>query len=189
MIEALSPVAADRQALLRQRVGLLCQFIRWVALAWIAWALVSVVVVWHDPAEVARIYGRMLKSDIAPLPLVQYVAGLGVILADLAVSAYVAVLVWRLFGHYLAGDIFSFAAVDAMRRLGWVGVAAVVVDLLARPAVTAIITSHLASGARHVGVWAQPNDLLHLLMALFIVALAHVFRTGVEIADDHRLIV
>lgn len=189
MIEVLPPTASDRQALLRQRLGLLCQLIRWAALAWIAWALVSVVVAWGDPEAVARIYGRMLKVDIAPLPNLQYAAGLGVILADLAVSAYVAVLVWRLFGHYLAGDIFSFAAVDAMRRLGWAGVAAFAVDLLARPAVTAIITSHLASGSRHVGVWAQPNDLLHLMMALFIVALAHIFRTGVEIADDHRQIV
>jgi hypothetical protein len=37
--------------------------------------------------------------------------------------------------------------------------------------------------------WIMPNDLLHLLLALFIVAFAHIFRVGVEIADDNRQIV
>jgi Protein of unknown function (DUF2975) len=100
----------------------------------------------------------------------------------------IVVFIWRLFGHYLRGDIFSAAAVAEMGRAGWTGVAAVVADLLSRPLVAYALTPHLGEGARH-HFWIMPNDLLHLLLALFIVALAEIFRAGVEIADDNRQIV
>ncbi len=76
----------------------------------------------------------------------------------------------------------------ACRAGGWTGVAAVAADILARPLIAYALTLHLSEGPqRHF--WIMPNDLLHLLLALFIVAFAHIFRVGVEIADDNRQIV
>jgi hypothetical protein len=50
------------------------------------------------------------------------------------------------------------------------------------------LTQHLGESQRH-HFWTNPNDLLHLLLALFIVALAHIFGAGVAIADENRQIV
>jgi hypothetical protein len=50
------------------------------------------------------------------------------------------------------------------------------------------LTQHLSESERH-HFWTNPNDILYLLLALFVVALAHIFRASVEIADDNRQIV
>jgi hypothetical protein len=187
-IEA-APGALDRHTALRQRVAVLCHVIRWVAVAWIGWALVIIVMKWTDRSALADSWGRFLKLDLAQLPWTHYASAFAVVLADWAVAAMVVFFFWRLFGHYLQGRIFTREAVDEMRWLGWVGVAAVVMDFIARPLVRFFLAMHLGNSAQPLGFWIEPNDLLHLLMALFIVVLAHIFKAGVEIADDHRQIV
>ncbi|MEQ1718141.1 MAG: DUF2975 domain-containing protein [Hyphomicrobium sp.] len=187
-----SSVAADfsaRTSLLRRRVGWLCHLIRFTALVWIAWGLVRVVLHWNDFAAVSAAYGRMLKLDLSGLPVSHYTAAYALVLLDWAGAALVVVFVWRLFGHYLAGNIFSLDAVTVMRRLGFASVASVGLDILVRPAIAALFTMHLESAHHVLKGWADPNDLLHLLMGLFVLALAHIFKTGVEIADDHRQII
>jgi hypothetical protein len=168
---------------------LACHAIRLVAVAWIAWAVYAVVSVWSDPARVARIYGQLLKLDLAGYSSTQHMASFAVLLVDIAISGLVVLLVWRLFGHFLAGRILDVAAVDEMRCLGWAGLAALLVDMAARPAVAAILSAHVESAGARFHVWGQPNDLLHIMMALFIVVVASVLRTGVAIADEHRQIV
>src|SRR5262249_25971879 len=113
---------------------------------------------------------------------------LAIILLDLGIAWLPVLFIWRLFGHYLRGDIFSLAAVSEMWRCGWAGVAAIIADLIARPLLAYALTQHLSESER-LHFWTNPSDLLYLLTALFIVALAHIFRAGVEIADDNRQIV
>src|SRR5262249_19309981 len=111
-----------------------------------------------------------------------------IILADLAIAWLIVAFVWRLFGHYLRGEIFNRAAVEEMWRAGWTGVAAVVADIVARPLLAYALTQHLAESQRD-HFWTKPDDLRHLCRALFVVALANIFKVGVEIADDNRQIV
>ena len=177
----------DHRALTR-RIALLCHAIRWSALLWAVWATAMTLVVFASPDRVAEHYGRFLKVDLTNLPTSGYGLALLIIVADLALAWLVVVFVWRLFGHYLRADIFSHAAVDEMWRCGWAGVAAVVGDIIARPVLAYALTQHLGSSQRH-HFWTAPDDLLHLMLALFVVALAFIFRTGVEIADDNRQIV
>ena|SRR5215831_17468982 len=173
---------------LHRRVALLCHAIRWSAVAWGLWATAAVFMLFASPGRVAEHYGRALKVDLGHLPASGYSMVLTIIVLDLALAWLVVAFVWRLFGRYLRGDIFSHAAVAEMWRAGWAGVAAVAADLIARPLLAYALTLHLDESQRH-HFWTTPNDLLHLLMALFIVALAHIFRAGVEIADDNRQIV
>ena len=188
MSTSLAAIRRDPHEALHRRVAPLCHVIRFVALAWIAWASVAVVGTFATPAKVAASYGRLLHLDLSSLPMSGYLAALLVILVDLAIAWLVVIFIWRLFGRYLKGEIFSLAAVDEMRRGGWMGVTAVLADVAARPLVAYALAFHLDAGQRH-HFWTMPNDLLHLLLALFIVALAHIFRAGVEIADDNRQIV
>jgi Protein of unknown function (DUF2975) len=173
---------------LRRRVAPLCHAIRLSALAWIIWASVGTLSVFGSPARVAEHFGRVLNVDLTNLPTSGYAMALTIILVDLAIAWLIVVFIWRLFGHYLKGEIFSLAAVQDLGRAGWTGVAAVVADIVARPLIAYALTQHLGESQRH-HFWTNPNDLLHLLLALFIVALAHIFRVGVAIADENRQIV
>lgn len=173
---------------LHRRVAPLCLAIRWCAVAWGLWATVTVFTVFASPARVAEKYSHALKVDLGQLPTSSYVIALAIIALDLALAWLVVVFIWRLFGHYLKGDIFSHAAVAEMWRCGWAGVAAVVADIVSRPLIAYVLTWHLGD-SQPFHFWASPEDLLHLLVALFIVALAQIFRAGVEIADDSRQIV
>jgi hypothetical protein len=173
---------------LRRRVAPLCHAIRWSAVGWGLWATATALMVFAGTDHVAEHYGRALKTDLGQLPVSGYVMALTIIVLDLALAWLVIAFVWRLFGRYLRGDIFSHVAVAEMWRVGWAGVAAVAADIVARPLLAYALTLHLDESQRH-HFWTTPEDLLHLLMVLFIVALAHIFRAGVEIADDHRQIV
>jgi hypothetical protein len=39
------------------------------------------------------------------------------------------------------------------------------------------------------GFFVLPQDLLHLIFAIFVLALAHIFKAAAEMADDHAQIV
>jgi hypothetical protein len=185
---ATAPTAHADTEKLRRRVAPLCHAIRWGAVAWIIWASAATLSVFGSRVTVAEHYGRFFQADLTGLPTLGYSMALAVVLVDLAIAWFIVVFIWRLFGHYLQGDIFSAAAVDEMWRGGWTGAAAVVADILARPLIAYALTQHLGEGQRQ-HFWILPSDLLHLLLALFIVALAHIFRAGVEIVDDNRQIV
>ena len=186
----LAPASTHRAGnnVLRRRVAPLCHAIRLSALAWIVWASAVTLSVFASPLRVAEHYSQFLKVDLTTLPTWGYVTALAIILVDLAIAWLIVVFVWRLFGHYLRGEIFSPAAVNEMWCGGWTGVAAVVADIVARPLVAYALTQHLSDGPRY-HFWTNPNDPLFLMLALFIVALAHIFKAGVEIADDNRQIV
>lgn len=179
----------DMHAALSRRLAPLCHAVRLSAAAWIVWVAFVTVRHWSDAAEIARGYGHYLKLDLSRLPASDHAIAFAMVLADVAVAAVVVVFVWRLFAHYLRGEIFTLGAVDEMRRLGWAGCAAVAADIVVRSLQPVILTRHLDGGARSLSLWIEPNDLLHLMMALFFVVLAVIFKTGVEIADDHRQIV
>jgi hypothetical protein len=181
-----TPRANDSE--LRRRVAPLCHIIRVSAVIWIVWASVVAVSLFASRAQVAEHYGRFLNVDLAGLPTPGYLLALAILLTDLGIAWLPVIFLWRLFGHYLRGDIFSLAAVGEMRLCGWTGVAAVITDIVSRPPLAYALTRHLPEAERH-HFWTSPNDILFLLMALFIVALAHIFRAGVEIADDNRQIV
>lgn len=170
------------------RIAWLCHAIRWSALVWAGWATAMTLTTFASVDQVANHYGRFFGLDLTNLPMSGYVLALLIVVLDIFLVWLVVVFIWRLFGHYLRADIFSHAAVDEMWRCGWAGVAAVVGDIIARPALAYALTQHLSSSQRY-HFWTFPNDLLHLMLALFVVALAFIFRTGVEIADENRQIV
>ena len=180
---------SERDTSLRRGIVPLCHLIRWAMVAWIGWELVNILRTWGSRENIALGFGRYLKLDLHALPTADYIVSFALVLIDWSVAALVAVFVWKLFGGFLDGQIFSAASMRQMLWLGWAGVAAVATDLVIRPLVAVTMSMHLPTGGRGLGLSVQPQDLLHLLMGLVVVALAFVFKTGVEISDDHRQIV
>jgi len=179
----------DRQDALRRRVAGLCHLIRWVAAGWTAWSLAMIVKNWSDIEVLKRTWGHHLQLDLTALPALHYAAAFGIVLGDWAVSAVVVLFVWRLFGCYLRGSIFTAEAAGEMRNLGIAGVAAVAADVVVRPLIAILLSWRLGGGAFNAAFWIEPNDVLHMLMALFVAAVAHILKVGAEIADDNQQIV
>jgi hypothetical protein len=180
---------ADRQDALRRQIAGLCHLIRWVATGWIVWSLAILITNWSDIEVVKRNWGHHLKLDLTALPALHYAAAFAALLVDWAGSAAVVFFVWRLFGCYLRGSIFTAEAAREMRNLGMAGVASVAVDMGVRPLIAILLSWHLGSGVRNAAFWIEPNDVLHMIMTLFVVAVAHILNVGVAIADDNRQIV
>jgi hypothetical protein len=179
----------DRQDALRRQVTGLCHLIRWVAAGWTVWSLAILIINWSDLEAIKRNWGNHLKLDLMALPTSQYAAASAVVLVDWATSAAVVLFVWRLFGCYLRGSIFTTEAAREIRNLGMAGVASVAFDVVVRPLIALLLSWHLGSGERNMAFWIEPNDVLHILMALFVVSVAHILKVGVAIADDNRQIV
>lgn len=187
-LETNRPASRDDEAL-RGRIGWLCQFVRWAALAYAAWVLFGVVTYWSDPARVARHWSAWLKIDVPPPELWRQIAGLAIHLALWASAAAACYAVWRLFSAYLSGEVFSAGAARWLRRIGVFGLIAQFGDMLARPLVSTILTAGMPAGGRAVSLFANPPDLLNVMFLLGFLALAEVFKAAAEIAADNAQIV
>jgi hypothetical protein len=173
---------------LRGRIGWICHGVRIAALVWIAWIVVMVIVAWSDRATILDAYGRLLGVDVSGVSTARYAVAFAIALADLALVAVIVACIWRLFGTYLAGRVFTIDAALWLRRTGAVIIAAVAFDLVARVVIASLFADRLVlMGAR--GPLVLPQDLLHLIFALFLLALAHIFKAAAEMADDHAQIV
>jgi len=164
-------------------VWLACHAVRLAAFGWLAWTLGQLLLVWRDPVSLARAYSWRAAHELAPVDPLAYYLSLGVVLADWLITALLVFRVWQLFGRYLSGHIFDRLAVTALRGLGWTALAAVLVDIAARPLVFALVSGGGLS------FWGRPDDLLYGSMALFLIVMAEVFTAGTAIAEDNRQIV
>jgi hypothetical protein len=193
---ALDTVPAS-QSLLRARIGWLCHLIRITALLWAGWILVSIVWGWYwsgpDTAtKVAENLGRFLNADLTGLSNAQvmatFVGALGLWLFDAAI----VYCIWRLFGTYLRGRIFTVDAAIWLRRLGITGFVALLAEVVWRRLALFILTGHAHVPAATLLSFGQPLipfDLLRVLFCLFVVMLAQIFKTAAEMADDNARIV
>ena len=177
-------VATGGVEVLRGRIGWLCQGIRFAAAAYAFWILGITVAHWSNAERIARIYGGWLKVDMAGIQMWQRLAGFGVSLVIWMLAAAACCAVWRLFSGFLAGRIFTADATMQLRRIGLFGLAAALADVAARPVTTILMTLHLPSDARTYAIPINPNDLVFVLFFCGLIALAHIYKTATEIADD-----
>jgi hypothetical protein len=176
------------QAALRKKIGWICQFIRAMAIAWIAWLLYVVVAFWSDREKVVNAYLKSLKINPSELPDFSYHAAFGVALFDWALTALVVASLWRLLSIYIAGNVFTVEASLALRRVALLGGLAKAFDLLARPLVFALLTAGHDAGGQH-GLFFAPNDLLEAIYIAFLFSLATIFKSAAELAEEHAQIV
>lgn len=180
---------ANGQEALRARIGWICHAIRVAALAYAAWIFVVLIVFWSSDARVADHFGRLSSVTVAGTDAAQRLGGFAIGFVVWLMIAAACFSLWRLFGLYLAGRIFTTDSALWLRRIGLFGLGALIVDVGARPLVSAIVSAHLPPGHRFVTVYFLPNDLLNGLFLVSLLALAHIFKTAAAIADDNRQIV
>jgi hypothetical protein len=178
-------------AALRARIAWLCHLTRAVAAGWAAWVLIAMVWNWSDPAKIASNLGHYLNADLSAVTPTEFAWAYGVNVAAWIADAAVAYCIWRLFGSYLNGRIFTAAAAAWLQRIGVAGLITVLVMIVGRRIDLLILTSHaeLPLSTRLLTQFVVPGDLLKVLFCLFVLAIGLVFKTAVQIADDNASIV
>lgn len=174
---------------LRARIGWLCQTLRFAALAYAVWVFVLLTLHWSNVDDVTRAYSHWLKADLLAVPAAQRAAGFLVHMVPWGLTVLACWNLWKLFSGFLAGRVFTLDAALTLRRLALAGLAAVVVDMIARPLLSILVSIHMPPGSRHIGFFFQTNDMLNLMFLGGLFALAQVFKVAAEIAEEHAAIV
>jgi hypothetical protein len=181
--------ATEGRTGLRARIAWICHALRIAAVVWFGWGSAVLLYVWSDRDRVTHGWGQLFSLDLSGISDARYAIAFGVALADLAVSALVAACLWRLASTYLAGRVFTVDAALWLRRTGIAGFAAIAVDVVARLAVASILTGQVVPVPTRGFIYVMPQDVLHLIFAAFVFALAYIFQAAAEMADDHAQIV
>ncbi|MCC0005259.1 MAG: DUF2975 domain-containing protein [Methylobacteriaceae bacterium] len=129
------------------------------------------------------------KLDIADAAPWQWRAAEAVSALDWIVLAILCWHVWRLFGRYLQGEIFTAESASLLKRIGALGLVTVAFDFAMRPVTVMLMGAHLAdsSAARHAFV--RTEDVLYVVISLVFVALGMIYRSAAELADENAQIV
>jgi hypothetical protein len=150
--------------------------------------LVAMMWVWAALERTAGIVGRYLNADLGVVSSSQVAWGFALQAAAWIPIAAVAYSIWRLFGPYLHGRIFTGGAAVWVQRAEIAGLTAVAISIVTRRIRWLLLTSHSGLPLRTL-FFTQvvvPDDVP---FSLFVLALGHVFRTEVQIADDNASIV
>lgn len=174
---------------LRQRIGWICHLVRWLSVFYAGWIFWLIGWFWSDGERVRRAYAFKTKLVLTEPEAWQRAIGYGLNMIDWLLVVAAIFAVWQLMGEYLKGQIFQPAPSLWLRRIGTFGLAAMAVDILLRPVLSAVMSLHMPQGARFIAIDFQPNDLLNTLFLMAFIALAHIFKSAAELADEHAQII
>ena len=180
--------AAPLRTGLRARIAWICQALRLAAVIWVVWELVFVVIHWSDKAAVLTSYERVFSTALT-VSTARYAVAVGVVMVSMTVIFVIAFCLWRLAGTYLAGRVFTVDAALWLRRTAIAGLAGIIVSVIARVVVASILTGRWVPMSPLGFFYIVPQDVLHLIFVIFVLALAHIFKAAAEMADDQAQIV
>ena len=174
---------------LRARIGWICHALRIAAILWITWLLGFVVYYWSDKAQMLKNYERIFSVDLGDVSAARYAAAFAAVMVSLAAGAIVVVCIWRLATTYLAGRVFTVDAALWLRRTGFAAISATIVDVLMRVVAASILVGQFVPISPRGYYYLLPQDLLHMIFAVFVFALAHIFKAAAEMAQEQAQIV
>src|SRR5262249_25251271 len=128
--------------------------------------------------------------NLGEVSTARYAVAFTVVMVSVAAGVAVAFCIWRLASTYLAGHVFTIDAAVWLRRTGLAGISAIVVSVLARVVAASILLGQFVPiPSQGYYYYVLPQDLLHLIFAAFVFALAHIFKAAAEMAEDQAQIV
>jgi hypothetical protein len=143
--------------------------------------------VWTSPAliETMALHQLGLAPDrITITPLVQ-LAGALVAALPLALGIYGLVQVWRLFGEYAQGRVFTLEACTCLRRLAWSLIAAAAAQVAARTLLGLVLTLNNPPGKRMLLIHLTSNDYAFLVFGVLLLGIAWVMVEAARLAQEH----
>jgi hypothetical protein len=173
---------------LRDRIRWICHALRAAAVLWAGWMLVLIVMRWSNKAGVLQGFARGYATDLGNVSDARYGAALAIVLVTWLAVVPIVVCIWKLAGTYLAGRVFALDAAIWLYRTGITATVAIVLGIVARPILASVILMRPVL-APPSGFFIVPQDILHVIFAMFVFALAYIFKAAAEMAEDHAQIV
>ena len=185
----LASPANPRLSTLRGKIGWLCQTIRVLAIGYALLILWVFCEAWATRAPYEARAMELFKLDVSAASATQWNAVLAMSLALWLCVAALSFSIWRLFSIYLAGEVFSLEAAVCLRRIGIAGLVAITADFIERSAVIYTLALHLPASANAKHIFIGSEDIVHIILVLMLLALAHIQKTAADIADENAQIV
>ena len=176
-----SPAPSALHVELRQKIGWICQSIRWLLLAFLAWSAWRII---SQSLDAREIVDQIAKTRSVDVTVERFLWSRLPIFLDWFVAGGFVLAVWRLMSGYLAGDIFSAEAAKRLRLVGLAGLVAQIFDMAARPVAFAIESLDMMRGLPW-SAYLAPLDLLLIIVAVFILGLARIYGAAAKISDEH----
>jgi len=170
---------------LQNKIGWICQSIRWLTVLWLVWMLFRLAQpLFYLPHFVEQINAahNLPEGTITQQGAINNRL---VALFVWACTASIGVAAWNLMSTYLRGEIFSEAAAVKLKRLGQAALFATVVSIALRPLLYLVMSQSLLSTVP-LSAYFMPQDLLYLLISIFILSLAQIYHAAAEINAENE---
>jgi hypothetical protein len=174
-------------SILRQKIGWICQLIRWLIVIWLLWWLYLILtqLISVGPQQSAVEWNTYWGLPPGSITVTEVYMNRAIALLSWATSAVVGYAIWQLMSGYLAGDILSSAAARRIRLVGLWGLAAIAIDIIIRPVMLGILSSDILGKVAFMD-WFTTHDVFYTVIALFVLSLGHIQGTAATISDEHR---
>lgn len=179
------PARGANLSLLTRKIGWLCQAIRALAIFYALLALWGFHHAWATRAPYELTAMNVFHLDVTGATAAQWNAVLAMSLCLWLFVAALSFCVFRLFSLYLNGEVLTGEAALWLRRVGIAGLLAILADFVERSAVVYALGAHLPESAHTKHIFIGTEDVIHVILALTLIALGHIQKTAADIADEH----
>jgi hypothetical protein len=181
------PAERHNISVLRQKIGWICQLIRWLTVIWLLWWLYLLLtpLISVGPQQSATEWNTYWGLPPNSITVAEVYVNRCFALLSWATSAFVGYAIWQLMSGYLAGDILSAAAARRIRVVGLWGLAAVAIDIVIRPFMFGLMSTEILNKIAFMD-WFSTHDLFYTVIALFVLSLGHIQGTAAAISDEHK---
>jgi hypothetical protein len=152
---------------------------------WIVWSLYVTLEPLGAASQAAVDWNKYWELPEGTVTVSKVFANRAVFLFNWALAAWLAYAVWKLMSGYLTGDILSAAAATRLRLVGVSGLVTALFDVVSPPLALSTLSASIIGKVPFLN-WFEPRQLLYILIALFVIAIAYIQRTAAEISDEHR---
>ena len=180
-----------------ERIRRISRILRIVFLVIIVLTPIINALIWYNferlnLAELSRVFPSLPLDGITihtPLPADVRALGFLVAMIPAGIQMTAFYLLFRLFGLYAQGEIFTEGAVGYIRKTGYTLLAAQIIRPLQDALLTLVLTMHNAPGMRTISVGIGSTDLAEILIACLVILVSWIMDEGRKLKEEEALVI
>lgn len=155
------------------------------ALVWINLEKIS-------PIGLAKLFPSLPLDDLSirmPLSAQTRVLGFLVMMIPTGIHMLAFFLLFRLFGLYARGEIFTEHAVGYIRKAGYTLLAVQAINPLHGALISLVLTMQNPAGMRAVSVGINSTDISGMIIAFLVVLVSWIMDEGRKLKEEESLVI
>ncbi|MBC7993625.1 MAG: DUF2975 domain-containing protein [Rhizobacter sp.] len=140
---------------------------------------------WFEPASFAHALSAMPKTGVTTLSPTTRLFAVLALLPLVAMALFGLQQLWKLFGGYAHGQVFTEIAAMRLRRLGILMMLVCLVKPLTGAVMSIILSWHNPPGQRTLTLGLSSDDYVSLLSGAVLLAIALVMREAARLAQEN----